>query len=203
MTVMTFFFTHFKFQYWLPVGILLISGIIGVLPLQKPLKSTNLKDILIILSASIILLQMAFFVPQNIKTLQAAFHREKTSPELAFFDHVEDKLAPISERDLTIYFDYRLYLPRKENWQIHTNFEMLTYNYIQQNGFDVLLLLRQRINDYLKPNAVGIDPAKFVESQAFYQAARDGKIEGYQLLYEDETGLIFIRTELENQYNGN
>lgn len=203
MTVMTFFFTHFKFQYWLPVGILLISGIIGILPLQKPLKSTKLKDILIILSASIILVQIGFFVPQNIKTLQAAFHREKTSPELAFFDHVEDKLAPISEQDLTIYFDYRLYLPRKENWQIHTSFDMLTNDYIQQNGFDVLLLLRQRIDDYLNPNVVGIDPAKLLKSQAFYQAARDGKIEGYQLLYEDETGLIFIRTELENQYNGN
>ncbi|NLB49139.1 MAG: hypothetical protein GX813_04825, partial [Erysipelotrichia bacterium] len=130
--------------------------------------------------------------------LQAAYHREENSPELAFYNQAKETLALIAEQNLTIYFDYRLYLPKRETWQIHTNFEMLTLDYIRQNEFDVLLLLRQRINDYLNPNAVGINPAKFLESQAFYQAARDGKIEGYQLIYKDETGLIFVIDDLSN-----
>lgn len=203
MTVMTFFFTHFKFKYWVPVGLVLISGFIGVLPEKIKLKTITKKAVPVLIVVAIILIQIGFFVPQNLRTLQAAYDREKTSQELAFYQQTTEALAPIANQSLKIYFDYRLYLPKRDNWQIHTSFDLLDKDYIQSNAFDVLLILRQRINDYLNPNAIGIDQETFLNSQAFYLAVKQGRLDGYHLVYEDETGLIFVSNNLYKNYYEN
>jgi len=82
------------------------------------------------------------------------------------------------------------------NWQIETSFDLLSYAYIQEHDFDVLLLLQQRIWDYTNPNAVGIDPEAFALSQQFYRDADAGKIEGYDLVYRTPLALVFVKESL-------
>jgi hypothetical protein len=60
----------------------------------------------------------------------------------------------------------------------------------------VLLLLNQRIKDYINPAVQGIDPAEFALSQKFYRDADAGQIDGFRLLFRDDTGSIFIRENL-------
>jgi hypothetical protein len=76
----------------------------------------------------------------------------------------------------------------------------LDYNYIQQNNFDVLLLLEQRIRDYTNPNVKGIDPAQFALNQKFYRDAEQGTINGYHLVYRNSLGLVFARNEIYQKY---
>jgi hypothetical protein len=64
----------------------------------------------------------------------------------------------------------------------------------------VLLLIQQRIRDYLNPNSTGIDPALFARNQQFYRDADKGTLIGYHLVYRDAFGLIFVRDELYQKY---
>jgi hypothetical protein len=73
---------------------------------------------------------------------------------------------------------------------------LLSYAYIQEHDFDVLLLLQQRIWDYTKPNAVGIDPQAFALSQQFYRDADAGDIAGYDLVYRTPLALVFVKENL-------
>ena len=77
-----------------------------------------------------------------------------------------------------------------------TSYDLLSYDYILSQDFDVLLLLEQRIRDYLNPNAEGVEPEQFKLSQVFYQDAFDGEINHYSLIFRNETALIFIKNEI-------
>ena len=64
----------------------------------------------------------------------------------------------------------------------------------------MLLLLRQRIRDYIQEGAIGVDPERFPMNQAFYRDADNGSIAGFQLVYRDDTGLIFVKDAVCEQY---
>lgn len=202
ITIMTFFLTHFKYQYWLPVGTVLISGFIGVLPKKLEKKVFTKVSFPFLVVFLILLIQSGLFIPQNIRFFRDGVIREETSPEIAFAKKIEENLAPLDGVAASVYFDYRLYLPENENWQVHTSFDLLNYDYINDNRFDVLLLLRQRINDYLNPDAVGIDPQQFQLSQSFYTDAENGTISGYKLIYQDELALIYIKDKVYYEHFG-
>jgi hypothetical protein len=93
-----------------------------------------------------------------------------------------------------------MYVPGKPGWVTETNFDLLEYAYIQEHKFDVLLLLDQRIRDYLNPKAVGIDPELFARNQQFYRDADNETILGYHLVYRDSFALIYVRDALFQEY---
>jgi hypothetical protein len=99
-----------------------------------------------------------------------------------------------------VYYDYRLYAPDTPGWKTETYYELLDYGYINQRRFDVLLLLQQRIYDYLNPAVTGIDAQQFNLNQAFYRDADRGTIAGYTLVYRNDLGLVFVRNDLQRQY---
>ena len=105
-------------------------------------------------------------------------------------------LEAFEQEPLYIYYDYRLYLPENEAWRSAINYDLLDYEYIQENNFDVLILLQQRIRDYLNPNTTGIDSVTYTNSQQFYRDAKAGLIQNYHLLFSDDEGMIFIRDDI-------
>lgn len=120
ITVTTYFLTHFKYQYWLPVGIVLISGFIGILPKKLEKKGFTKEFFPFFVIILILLIQSGFFIPQNIRTIWSGFKREENSQEIAFAKKIEENLAPLDGVAASVYFDYRLYLPENEIWQVHT-----------------------------------------------------------------------------------
>ncbi len=109
----------------------------------------------------IVLGQTAFFVRYDIQQYDKRLHRAENNPRIVFYEQTLVELAPATGSPLDVYYDYRLYVPNTPDWKTTTTYDLLNYNYIQENQFDVLLLLEDRINDYLNPRAVGIDPAEF------------------------------------------
>jgi len=93
-----------------------------------------------------------------------------------------------------------LYVPDTPGWTTETNYDLLEYGYIQERNFDVLLLLEQRIQDYLSPDVTGIDPALFALNQQFYRDAENETISGYDLVYRNSLGLVYVRDDLYQQY---
>jgi hypothetical protein len=208
LSVVVFFLTHFKFQYWMPVALPLISSVAILLPekLEKlrvtpsPRFSVIAYVSLRIIILVIVFAQFVLFVRSDVQRFNSDLHRADNNQRIQFYSVVEQKLAPLPEGPLSVYYDYRLYVPETSGWKLETNYDLLEYGYIKENKFDVLLLLQQRILDYINPDAIGIDPDLFALNQQFYNDAENGTINGYHLIYRDTLGLVFVRDDLYQQY---
>ena len=201
LSVTVFFLTHFKFQYWMPVALPLFSSLVLVLPekwhINRRGHLINIAWLAIILG---LFAQFILFVRSDFHIIQSRLHRADNNANIQFYDKVLTELKPLPDAPLHIYYDYRMYMPGKSAWVAETTYDLLEYNYIQENHFDVLVLLEQRIRDYLNPKAVGIDPALFVRNQQFYRDADNATVKGYKLIYRDAFGLIYVRDDLYQKY---
>jgi len=91
-------------------------------------------------------------------------------------------------------------MPETPGWQTETSFDLLEYSYIEQRNFSVLMLLEQRIRDYLNEGVQGIDHEVFARNQQFYRDPDKEQLRGYHLVYRDPTGLVFVRDDLWKRY---
>jgi hypothetical protein len=198
LTISILTFSHFKYQYWLPVAIPLFCTWVTILPqkIRLNFKVPSIGQAVRIILLLIFFMQMILFGVQSTRMIIERTFRKENSAEVAFHDLAIGYLDPIGDHPVYAYYDYRLYMPPKENWVIETRFEVLDYDFIQSRNYDVLFILQQRIRDYLHPDAVGVDPESFARAQAFYRDADDGELAGYILLFRNETALLFIREDV-------
>jgi len=166
----------------------------------SPFKKLDFRKVIKIGLIIIFFVQLILFSVQSSKLLIERTHRMENKAEIEFYNLAMPQLKPLEAQSVYAYYDYRLYMPEKENWVTETSFDLLDYQFIETRNFDVLFLLQQRIKDYLHPSAVGVDSEAFERSQTFYRDADDGKIEGYQLHYRNETALLYIRDDICENY---
>ena len=199
MTVTVLTITHFKFQYWMPATIPLFSCLILLLPekMARPKRWTETLRFALLLG---LVVQAGLFVRSNIQGYTTYLNRASNNERIQFYDQVVTALKPLPAKDLGVYYDYRLYVPGEPGWMLTNSYDLLDYDYIQQNQFGVLLLLQQRINDYLQPGMTGIDPQAFILNQQFYRDAGSGSLTGYRLAYRDAVGLVYVREDLYSKY---
>jgi hypothetical protein len=198
LTVSVLTFSHFKYQYWLPVAIPLFANWVTVLSENKKIlkaESSFIKKILRIGLLLIFVAQFVLFGVQSSKMMVNRIYRKEKNANFIFYELAMEKLEPIGEDPIYAYYDYRLYMPKKENWTAETAFKMLDYEHINSRNFDVLFLLEQRMHDYTNPNVVGIDPESFTRAQEFYRDALEGNIDGYCLLLRTETAHLYVRED--------
>lgn len=194
LTIYIFFFSHFKYQYWLPVAVPLFSSWAIAFPDRKSwidMKATA--RVVSVVFLVVFAVQSSLFIRQDINTIDTHLKKEENNQSIGFYEKVVQVMGPAVDQPLNVYFDYRLYLPDENNWQKHTSFELMTYDFVRDGNFDILLLQQQRINDYLQEGLTGIDAEEFALSQIFYRDADAGSIEGYKLVYRDSLGLVFER----------
>src|SRR5690606_14450663 len=105
--------------------------------------------------------------PQSLPIFSTRVHRAENNPYIQLSDTAAQHLAPVIGVPLRVYSEYRLYVPETPGWQLRTAYVPLDYTQIEEGNFDILLVARQRVRDYLNPEAQGVDPALFAESQRF------------------------------------
>lgn len=198
LSVYLLFFSHFKYQYWLPVAIPLFSNLAYLIPKKISIPPDH-RLIIRFLLIGIVLVQFFLFVQRDIELFTLRTNREENSHAIKFYDKSLQTLDVIDD-EIMVYYDYRLYMPDTPGWTAETTFDLLNYEYIDKNDFDILFLEQQRIIDYIQEGVVGIDPDTFPLAQAFYRDANQGHIRGYCLLLRDENALLFIKKELCLQY---
>jgi hypothetical protein len=200
ITLLICFIIHYKFQYWLPVGLPLFSTFIVYFPERLNLNqifNREKKQWLILLVIAIVTLQFAYNLFQDVGLYSDRLYREKNSSAIRFYDRVEQTLVPLpSVRTYHVYYDVRMYVPARPDWYCESIFEMLDYDFLKEKNFDLILLRQQRILDYLNPGAVALDADQMAASQVFYRDAQQGNITGYHLIYRDTYGLVFVRNRL-------
>ncbi len=198
LTVSVLTFSHFKYQYWLPVAIPLFANWVTVLPENKRIfkvESSLIKKLLRIGLLLIFTVQFVLFGVQSTQMMIDRTYRKERNDKFVFYELAMEELEPIGRDRVYAYYDYRLYMPEKDNWQTETAFKMLDYDHITSKNFDVLFLLEQRMRDYTNPNAVGIDSESFAQAKIFYQDALDGDIEGYCLLLRTDIAHLYVRKD--------
>ena len=208
ITILVLFVTHFKFQYWIPVALPLFSSLIVLLPEKWNLNRAAFKSGFVKATAKlapvfillVVLIQTALFLNQDIQIFNESLHRADNNPRIQFYDQILNALSPLPVGPVYVYYDYRLYVPETTGWTTQTSYDLLEYSYIQENNFDILLLLEQRIRDYLNPNVTGIDPDVFARNQQFYRDAENETISGYHLVYRNNLGLVYVREDLYQNY---
>jgi hypothetical protein len=200
--------TLFKFQYWLPVAMPLFSSLVILLPEKEQLKVHNkslfkrkwftfsIRAVLLVF----LVVQFVLYIIADIQLYRSDLHRAENNPRIEFYSQAVDSLIPLAQESLKVYYDYRLYVPSTSGWTTATTYDLLDYGYVRESNFSVLLLLEQRIRDYLNPNVQGIDTVVFANNQQFYADAEAGKIQGYSLLYRNHVGLIYVREDLYQKY---
>lgn len=150
---------------------------------------------------AIVAVQMVFFNIQNVKAYDDQLHREARSESIQFYHKAVEALQPMIPDNPNVYYDYRIYLPFGQPFNhIYTAFEMLDYDYIEEHKFNILLLINQRVDDYLNPRAEGVNPDKLEVARIFYKDVRNKEIKGYTFLFEDGFGKVFIRDEDYEKY---
>lgn len=195
LSVTVLFLTHFKFQYWLPVALPLFSSLAGLLP-EKWTWRFNWRWVLLLG----LLVQAGIFIVNDVKDYNTYLRRAEGNQRIQFYSEAVQVLRPLPPTNLHVYYDYRLYVPGEPGWLLSNSYDLLDYNYIQENQFDVLLLLQDRINDYLNPNVTGIDAETFVLNQQFYRDANNGNLSGYHLAFRNKTGLVYVRQDYYLQF---
>ncbi len=212
VSVLVLFVTHFKYQYWLPAALPLISSLVLVLPEHLPwdqlrrlrrLWEKSRQGLARLAQLALVLLlaaQLVVFAAADAGTYTGRLHRADNNSRIQFYSQAVAALQPLQGQPLHVYYDYRLYLPDTPGWSVLTSYELLEYSYIQDNNFDVLLLLQQRIIDYTQEGVTGIDPAQFARSRQFYLDAGAGALNGYHLIFRNQVGLVYVSDKLFDQY---
>ncbi len=201
LSIMVFFISHFKFQYWMPAALPMISCISIIFPDIKGWKTIKpLLQWLRVGLVLIVILQFSLLVKSGTMAVKTALYREENEPAIQTYNEMMDSLNPIEDLTLFVYKDPRVYFPQIDQWNSITTYDLLSYDYIQENNFDVLILMQERIRDYLNPMVIGINPTDFMQNQLFYRDAANNTILNYQLVFENDFGKIFVREDLFQEY---
>lgn len=200
LSIHILFFSHFKYQYWLPAVLPVFSNLILLIPSEKSeWKSKDPKSIIKYLFLFVVLIQFGLFIVRDVQLFNERNKRVENNPAISFYHEAVEELAPV-QQEMQVYFDYRLYVPGEPGWHIDNSFDLLTYDFINSRNFDLLFLSHQRIRDYLQPSVTGIHPDEFKAAQEFYRDADSGNLENYVLLKRDETALLYLRQDLCEKY---
>lgn len=204
ISVLVFWITHFKFQYWLPVALPLLSSVVIFMPDDlswKGIRSrVSIQNVTHLVMVAVVAVQFLLFVSVDVRRYEEQVNRAEENPFIQFYDLARKALEPLGSRDIFMYHDVQMYVPDTRHWDTKSTLKVLDYGYIQSNDFDAILLMQQRIYDYRNPDAQGINPAEFAQSQKFYRDAHEGAIQGYRLVFRNEFGLVFVRDDLYEQF---
>jgi len=204
ISILVFGFIHFKYQYWLPVILPMFSTLAVILPDKIEVRGlftmknndSWAKRLLAGLVLSVVAVQFTSYVYSDAVWFNQRVHAAENSYAILFYNQALEALEPLPSGSYYVYHDVRMYVPETDGWVTEAIFELLDYDYLQQRNFDVVMLMQQRINDYLNPEVVGIDSEAFTRSQVFYKDANNGNLKGYHLVFRNDFGLIFVKDEL-------
>lgn len=159
---------------------------------------------IVVLVLGIIAVQFTNNLVWSVEHYLEKLYRVRDSASISFYQQlVDQEFGKIPDQiPIKVYRDIRIYVPDDLSWDIDMKWNLVDYNFIQENEYDIVLLSRQRMLDYTHPNSLqnAEDLAQMTRTYQFYSDASIGSLNGYTLLYEDGYGLAFISNDLYERF---
>ncbi|MBL8101273.1 MAG: hypothetical protein JNM02_01965 [Anaerolineales bacterium] len=172
-------------------------------PIGDYLKKSGLRLGLTLVGVAIVGAQIFYSLGRDVELYTENLHREETSSSLQFYAKIEkDYLSKIVlDRQLIIFRDVMMYVPNAPRYEDHFKWGVSDYEVALKNNPDVLILNKQHLYDYTQPGQLetASDP-DFALTVQFYNDVLNGTVAGYTLLYQDEFGIVYLRTPLYDQF---
>jgi hypothetical protein len=186
-------------HYFLPVVLPLVSCLTLILPGKgKPQDENrvNTSNVVQWLTVGMMVYQAYQFLPMDQKIYTDAIRKEEISPSIAFYREVMDALPVGYDSEKRVVFrDWKVYFPPSGNYLSEMTWDQPTSAYIQSINPDVILLEKENINLFARPESVqnAVNPGNMQPVHEFYKAAMENQLPGYVLFYEDSFGMGFIK----------
>ena len=181
-------------HYWLPVFLPMTTSLAFFLP--DSLTSTNKKagNLALLLLLSLLTVQGAIFIHTNFNRFDQMLKREQQSDSLAFYRDVKDVVIE-DKRAISVYRDWKVYFPSDQQTTVFMDWELASYTLISERHPDFILLEQANVllygsDEFLASSA---DPQRLAPMHLFYADALKGEVNGYQLVFTDNFGLVFQR----------
>ncbi len=204
------FFSALKSEhYFLPVLLPVFSALPFIFDglLSQPLSFTkqNAWRLGVLVLVYVVLLNQVFYNLKFDATFYSAgMRKEADSPSLQFFRQLDaDYLSKIPpDSPLVIYRDVRMYVSDRPAWEVRHRWGTTDYAYIEKTNPDVIVLWKQRLYDYTNEGALerALNSDQVSEAVRFYRDALDHQISGYQLVYENDFGMAYVRAGLHQEF---
>ena len=186
-----------RLHYFLPI-ILPLSAAFPLLPEVFPSKRRKYAEAMMVI---IIAVQVGINLPKDFELMKIQLHREENSGSIALFHKLNADYLPLpevpAERMTRVYRDWKVYFPESEGYAVKTDWDLASFALIDEWHPDLILLEKENIRTYGAPDVVekAVDAVKMAETASFYSAAADNSIPGYELLFENNFGMVFRKVQ--------
>ena len=186
-----------RLHYYLPVLLPLAAWLptaAGCLPEVHRRKGA-------VILCALLAVQIGINLGTDAHLMRIQLHREEDSGAISLYRILEESYLPLpevpSERMTRIYRDWKAYFPEQEGYAVLTDWELANFGLIEEWHPDLILLEKENISAYSAADAEerAVDTEKMKETAAFYTAAAEKQIPGYDFLFENGFGSVF-RKEL-------
>lgn len=188
-------------HYFLPVILPLVACLTVIAPSKgNPDEENQVKSSKMVqyLTVGMVLYQAYLFYPRTEAIFIAALNKETTSPSIAFYKEATAALPTgFDSQKRVVYRDWKVYFPPEGNYLTEMTWDMPTMDYISSIHPDVLLLDRENIAMFSKPESVknAVNPGNTQPVHEFYLAAENDEIPGFKEFYKNAFGMGFLKTE--------
>jgi len=200
-------------HYFLPLILPLYSSLVHLFPETIPILKRNawvalrsrtirLSRWLLIIPAIPVLFQLVLFIQTDVTLYSRQLWREMTSPSLAFYQRLQEVLKPLPQPPRIVYRDWRIYYPGQPGQQVEMNWDMATYPYIRDLKPDLILLERENLALFSKPEVIeqAANPGNMRLIHEFYRDAALNTVEGYRTIYQDSFASALVSQVIFDQY---
>ena len=186
-----------RLHYYLPI----ILPLAACMPLAEEIFPLKFRKIAFYGIFLMIITQIGLNLPRDIEMMKIQLDREETSGSISLYHELKENYLPLpeipAERMTRIYRDWKIYFPEQAGYAIKTDWELAAFPLIEDWHPDLILLEKENIQAY---NAEGIleqavSTEKMSEIAAFYSAAAEKNIPGYELLIENNFGMVFRKVQ--------
>jgi len=169
-----------------------------------PPKAYPAVRVISLLALSVFCYQFILNVAWDVEEYNQQLQREENSEAIKFYSMLEkDYLDHIPEDiHLVISHDRSIYIPISPRWHTSITRSLVDYEYIQETNFHFLLLSQQRIKEYTQPDSLetATNKNEMILAHEFFTDALNNEVEGYELLYKNHFGIVYIREDLYKAY---
>jgi len=141
--------------------------------------------------------QFALFLPTNFQYYSKMATEERDAPALVFYQELLDRkiLNESAAKPVSIFRDPYVYLPPVAAFDQRMKWGAADYSDIRTFRPDFIMLLQTYIDEHSAPGQVekSFDKKQAQASLRFYRDAKENKIEGYRMIYQNQFATAYER----------